>query len=83
MGQFNVNTLNNGNTSRDEPLCATSHDTSLPLGPAADFTGRHPKSVLHVRTCQSVEIHTDLGLTWLRANMTPGHRPRRDTDEKP
>lgn len=44
MGPFNVNTLDSGNTSRDEHLCALPHDTGLPLGSAADFTCRHPKS---------------------------------------
>lgn len=47
MVPFSINTVNNGNTSRDEHMYIPK-DAGLPLGPAADFTSRHPKSDMRV-----------------------------------
>lgn len=40
---FSINTVHNRTTSRDEHMCIPK-DTGMQLGPAADFTSRHPKS---------------------------------------
>lgn len=49
MVPFSINTVDSGNTRRDEHMCIPKY-TGLPLGPAPEFTSRHPKSELCIDT---------------------------------
>lgn len=72
MGLFNVNTLDNRNTSRDEHLCTPPYDPGWSPSPTADFTCRHPKiRALHIHTCRRVEIHIGTSLP----HASPGREP--------
>lgn len=62
MVPFSIKSADNGNISRDEHVCIPK-DTVLPLGHAADFTSRHPKS----ESCIDMHI-SPMYLTWPRAN---------------